>query len=122
MKHQAKLVEWKEKILDCRSCGGNVKLWCAENKVSEATYYRWEREIFGSVKRGRNNEIAVVEPAVAEPAFAELPPPAQMEPTPTPPVMPQLVASIRLEKGELNIYSGADMSVIKLLCRALNLC
>jgi len=31
IKHQAKLAEWKEHILECRSQGLSVGEWCARN-------------------------------------------------------------------------------------------
>ena len=49
VKHQGKLREWQERIIECRSSGKPVKAWCQEQGVSAATYYRWEREIFGRV-------------------------------------------------------------------------
>ena len=116
MKHQARLVEWKEKIMECRSSGVSVKQWCSENNVSDVAYYRWEREIFG-----RSNRQDGLNAAVSEPVFAELPPPNQnpsiniSEPS-------HLIATLRFEKGELKIYSGADPEVVKTLCSALKLC
>ena len=64
VKHQAKLLEWKEKVADCRSSGVGVKHWCEENGFSPKTYYRWEREILGKARR-----IAKAQP---QPVLAEL--------------------------------------------------
>ena len=49
VKHQAKLAEWKEHILECRSQGIPVVEWCAQNGYHKTTYYKWEREIFGRI-------------------------------------------------------------------------
>ena len=43
IKHAAKLSEWEERILACRSSGIPVKIWCEENNISIKSYYRWER-------------------------------------------------------------------------------
>ncbi len=43
IKHAAKLSEWQERILACRSSGIPVKRWCEENNISIKSYYRWER-------------------------------------------------------------------------------
>ena len=43
IKHAAKLSEWEERILACRSSGIPVKTWCEENNISIKSYYRWER-------------------------------------------------------------------------------
>ena len=116
MKHQARMAEWKEKILECRSSGLSVKKWCAENHVTDVTYYRWEREIFGKFKPKENGALDI-----SEPVFAELPAPVQTSPIVSSD-SPHLVATLRLEKAELNIYAGADPAMIKNLCGALNLC
>jgi len=41
--HAARAAEWQERIRICRSSGMGVTRWCAENKISPKTYYRWER-------------------------------------------------------------------------------
>ena len=51
VKHQAKLLEWKDRVADCRSSGMSVKHWCEENGCSPKTYYRWEQEILGKVRQ-----------------------------------------------------------------------
>ena len=51
VKHQAKLLEWKDRVADCRSSGMSVKEWCEENGCSPKTYYRWEQEILGKVRQ-----------------------------------------------------------------------
>ena len=49
VRHQAKLVERKERILECRSQGIPVAAWCAQNGYHKTTYYKCEREIFGKL-------------------------------------------------------------------------
>ena len=46
VKHQGKLRECQERIIECRSSGKPVKAWCQEQGVNATTYYRWEREIY----------------------------------------------------------------------------
>ena len=65
VKHQAKLLEWKDRVTDCRSSGMSVKEWCKENGCSPKTYYRWEQEILGKVR-----QIAKTQ---SQPVLAELP-------------------------------------------------
>ena len=65
VKHQAKLLEWKDRVADCRSSGMSVKEWCEENGCSPKTYYRWEQEILGKVR-----QIAKTQ---SQPVLAELP-------------------------------------------------
>ena len=65
VKHQAKLLEWKDRVTDCRSSGMSVKERCKENGCSPKTYYRWEQEILGKVR-----QIAKTQ---SQPVLAELP-------------------------------------------------
>ena len=51
MKHAANLAEWKQRIIECRASGQPVKTWCKNNDCNPSTYYRWEREIFGRIKK-----------------------------------------------------------------------
>ena len=65
VKHQAKLLEWKDRVADRRSSGMSVKEWCEENGCSPKTYYRWEQEILGKVRQ--------IAKAQSQPVLAELP-------------------------------------------------
>ena len=69
VKHQAKLLEWKERVATCRSSGLSVKRWCQENGCSPKTYYHWEREVLGKVRELERTESRPVltELAVAKP-------------------------------------------------------
>ena len=71
VKHQAKLLEWKDRVADCRSSGMSVKEWCEENGCSPKTYYRWEQEILGKVR-----QIAKTQ---SQPVLAELPLPKPVQ-------------------------------------------
>ena len=51
MKHTASLAAWKERIIECRASDVSVKSWCEQNGYTPSTYYRWEREIFGKIKK-----------------------------------------------------------------------
>lgn len=112
VKHQAKLLEWKERVADCRSSGMSVKHWCEENGCSPKTYYRWEQEILGKVR-----QIAKVE---SQPVLAELPvaKPAPERSKKRDPFVPAAV--IRFGQVELelsNAVSAELMSQLKGLMR-----
>ena len=51
MKHTARLAAWKERIIECRASNVSVKSWCEQKGYTPSTYYRWEREIFGRIKK-----------------------------------------------------------------------
>lgn len=123
-KHQAKLAEWKERILDCRSQGIPVAEWCAQHGCHKTTYYKWEREIFGKLA-ALNNEphskhmecIVPVMPA-SQPEFAELSiaapgPLARTEDTPLKKFEP--VAMIRIGKVELELSNSVSGNLMRQL-------
>lgn len=114
IKHQARLAQWRDKIVDCRSNGTNVKRWSAENNVSDATYYRWEREIFGRVQE-RQNMGAL--PANA--TFAELPAPKKSA-SGTP--VSGCIATVRVGEIPIDVYQDTKIAVIKVLVEALLSC
>ena len=45
LKHKAKLQEWREKIVECRSSGECVKTWCKKQGIGTKTYYYWEKQV-----------------------------------------------------------------------------
>ena len=51
MKHAASLEEWKQRIMECRASGLSVRTWCEQNAHNISTYYRWERELFGRIRK-----------------------------------------------------------------------
>ena len=51
VKHMARLSEWKERIIVCRSSGQPVQTWCEQNRINPKTYYRWERLVMAESVR-----------------------------------------------------------------------
>ena len=120
IKHQAKLEEWKQNILNCRMSGLTVRQWCAEYGCNKATYYRWEREIFKNTDSftpaTANTHIAAALPS--QPEFAELP-----LAVPGPPALPEAaqpsqfepVAIIRIGKVELELSNAVSGNLMRQL-------
>ena len=75
MKHMANLEAWKQRIMTCRASGLSVREWCSQNACSSSTYYRWEREAFGSVEKepGDPGDHCTAVVPVSRPALVELP-------------------------------------------------
>ncbi len=122
MKHAANLEAWKERIMICRSSGLSVKAWCTGNQVSPSTYYRWEREIFGQIKKAGVEEAEdsiqcgallpapkhdLVEVPMAEPASKSS---ARSEQTAFCPV-----AVIRIGQMEVSLTNAVSSKLIKQL-------
>ena len=114
VKHQGKLREWQERIMECRSSGKAVKTWCLEQGVSVTTYYRWEREIIGRASRGKEGSSSM---AVRAPEFAEVP---AVQAAQTRGAQPM----IRVHTGGMavEIYCDADREIIQTVIEALRSC
>lgn len=112
LKHMALLEEWKGRVAECRSSGQSVRAWCRERSVSITEYYRWEKEILSEAGR----QMAVRESAV-EKRFVEIP--ALPEQADSSGRKPTLAAKLRIKGGELEVYVGADETVLAALVRVL---
>lgn len=113
LKHQAKLQEWQERILECRSSGQTVRAWCRERGVSSTTYYQWEREIFGKAAGAQKEQAMEHVPGGA--VFAEVAVPKEgQQGIPT--------MTIRIDGMAVDIYPGADSDIVKAICEALKGC
>ena len=111
VKHQGKLREWQERIIECRSSGKPVKAWCQEQGVSAAAYYRWEREIFGRAGQGKDGVIA------GTPEFAEV---RAMQTAYTSGTQPMI--TVRAGALAADIYPDADKEMIQIVVQTLRLC
>ena len=114
VKHQGKLKEWQERIMGCRSSGKTVKTWCGEQGISVATYYRWEREIFGKVGREKDGEVPTI---VGAPVFAELP---AVQTAHTGGARPMI--TVRTGGIAVDIYTDADKEMLQNIVQALRTC
>ena len=114
LKHQVKLKQWKEQIVACRSSGLSVRKWCMDNHIGQKTYYRWEKEILETA----STELAPAPTPLPPTTFAELPSPSARPCS----NQTEMIASIRIGKARVDIYSGADANVVKALCQILKSC
>ncbi len=113
IKHAAKRQEWQERIMKCRNSGATVRRWCAERQICPTTYYRWEREIFGSMgKKGRESQSL----AVPGPESAAVP---SIKPRDS---AGQVIMTVRRGTTEMDIYAGAGEQEIEAVLRVLKLC
>ena len=126
IKHQAKLEQWKENILNCRMSGLTVQQWCAEYGCNKATYYRWEREIFKKTDTFTpitiNTHTATALPN--QPEFAELPivvpsPSALSKEAQTPKF--ESSAIIRIGKIELELSNSVSENLMRQLKELMSL-
>jgi len=106
---QRNLLEWSQRVADCRSSGLSVTRWCAEHDIKPKTYFSWQKKVFTAMIEQQRQQLE--EPQEAERRFAELP---------TPSMQNNVVATVRIGEASLDVYSGASAEVVAVLCKALS--
>ena len=109
MQAQRNLLEWSQRVAECRSSGLAVRRWCAEHGIKPKTYYNWQKKVFAAMIE--QQQLQMEAPQEPERRFAELPALT---------VGNDLVATVRLGCASLDIYSGAKTEVVAALCKALS--
>ena len=103
------LMEWSQRVADCRNSGQSVAGWCAEHGIKPKTYYNWQKKVFAAmIEQQRLQSEAPQEP---KRRFVELPAPAGGN---------DLVATVRIGEASLEVYSGANVNVAAALCKVLS--
>ena len=46
---QRNLMEWSQRVSECRNSGLSVTRWCAEHDVKVKTYYNWQKKVFAAM-------------------------------------------------------------------------
>lgn len=108
-KHQAKLAEWREQVIACRSSGQSVQKWCHEQGISSKTYYNRERKVL----QAEGTQIAVQEGA----QFAALPVPVQQRERPTKTNLIRPAARIQAGAASVELYEGINTELAAAICR-----
>ena len=106
---QRNLLEWSQRVADCRSSGLSVTRWCTEHDIKPKTYFNWQKKVFAAMIEQQRQQLEA--PPEPERRFAELPAPA---------VQNDLVATVRIGEASLEVYSGANADVVAALCKALS--
>ena len=118
MKHAASLEEWKQRIMECRASGLPVKTWCEQNEYNTSTYYRWERELFGRIKKPSAGTDLVVQsevlPATAQQELVEVPVLEGIAPANSGSAF-RPVAIVRVGSVELSLTNGVTAKLMKQL-------
>lgn len=113
MKHEARLIEWEERIVACRSSGAGVSRWCREQGISAKTYYRWEREVLAKA-----GEQYAARRQSENPLFVEVGPAREALPA-VEPGQGIAVARLYTAAGELEVYRGADRETLLVIMGVL---
>ena len=108
---QQNLLEWSQRVAECRSSGQAVTHWCADRGIKPKTYYSWQKKVFAAMIEQQKLQQGRVQEAEPETRFAELPAPA---------IQNDLVATVRIGAASLDVYSGAGADVAAALCKVLS--
>ena len=116
-KHRQQVVEWKERVLACRSSGMSVKAWCQQEGYSSKTYYRWEREVLGlaSEQLSRTETSLQIQPNSMTPVFEEMSVPVAQIQADT----PQIIASVRVGRSSVEVYQGASADIVAAIFKGI---
>ena len=58
LNHHRNLAQWQQLVYDCRNSGMTVKAWCAENGISEKTYYYRQRKVWEVAQQQKTEQNA----------------------------------------------------------------
>jgi len=58
LNHHKNLAQWQQLVYDCRNSGMTVRTWCAENGVSEKTYYYRQRKVWEAAQQQKTEQNA----------------------------------------------------------------
>ncbi len=45
-KHESYLQLWRGRVMECRTSGKSVAVWCADNGINIKTYYYWQKKVW----------------------------------------------------------------------------
>ena len=124
MKHTAKLDGWKSRIMECRASGLPVRTWCAQNSCNTSTYYHWERELFGQIRKpaDETGDLVVrseMKPVVSKQELVEVPVVEGNAPDISGSVF-RPVAIVRVGGMELTLSNGVSQKLMKHLKELLS--
>lgn len=109
-----RLLEWSQRVADCRQSGLSVKRWCEINGCSTKTYYTWQRKVFSVMVEQQKLQLEAEEQGSC---FVELPAPQAIQQEPS-----NLAARIQVGQASVKIYTGADPKLAQALVLALKSC
>ena len=112
---QRNLMEWSQRVADCRGSGLSVTRWCAEHGIKPKTYYNWQKKVFAAMLAQQQSELSDTVPR-----FAELLPLGDEKQLTPAEKQTELVASVRIGNASMEVYGGASAEIVSALCKVLS--
>ena len=110
--------------MECRASGLPVRTWCAQNSCNTSTYYRWERELFGQIRKRADETVELVvrsemKPVASKQELVEVPVVEENAPDISGFVF-RPVAIVRAGGMELSLSNGVSQKLMKHLKELLS--
>lgn len=122
-----RLMKWAALVKECRDSGTSVTDWCKKEGIKTNQFYKWQRKVFDALIAQQEAQLQEVPSSTATVQSAELPPPTEEPsypqfPPSSPPVQisKAIIATLRMGGAEIDIYDGADATVVETLCRVVS--
>ncbi|WP_422486690.1 IS66 family insertion sequence element accessory protein TnpA [Gudongella sp. DL1XJH-153] len=113
--HQAKVMDWRELISECRRSGKTVKIWCDENSIPVSKYYYWLRVVRNESLVLAGNNLGTPSPQFAQVTVKDI--------EQSTPATNTTCAVLKSGAFSLEISNGADIKVLEHTLKILgNLC
>ena len=65
LNHSKHLAMWQQQVYGCRNSGTTVKAWCAQNGVTEKSYYYRQRKVWEAAQQKTLNRETLVQGSVS---------------------------------------------------------
>ncbi len=72
LNHSKHLAMWQQQVYGCRNSGTTVKAWCAQNGVTEKSYYYRQRKVWEAAQQKTLNRETLVQGSVKIPSCRPL--------------------------------------------------
>ena len=110
--------------MECRASGLPVRTWCTQNSCNTSTYYRWERELFGRIKKPPTETSGLVVrseimPVTTKQELVEVPVVEETAPANSGRLF-RPVAIVRVGGMELTLTNGVSPKLMKHLKELLS--
>lgn len=52
-----RLLEWSQRVAECRQSGMSVTRWCQEHSITPKTYYTWQKRVFAFMVEQQKQQL-----------------------------------------------------------------
>ena len=104
-----KMIEWSQRIFECKNSGLKVDDWCMENGINPKSYWRWHH-----ILKEQYLEYCENSSRPAIPEFYEVEAPVSYSGK-------EVLATLHVGAMSADIYSS-DAKLIEIICKSIKSC